>query len=371
MRVLFLVGTLGAGGLERFTTRMTIRAKQGGEFEPLVCCLREREGIFLSSLEREAIEVYEAPAQWMRHPKQFVKFKNLIQEIDPAIVHSQVNFSLGQQFLAVRMAGRATFCVTERNQYPLHGGARIRRILQFYFLRWLGAHYSANGMLVAEHLARQVYCSVSSIPVLPNGVNDILPDPSVRTRLRQILGWGTDDVGIGYIARMAPVKQHDKFLEVLGNLREQNLPVKACLVGDGPERTKLEQLVHQLNLEDYVTFTGRIANVEDYLQAFDLVAHFSLREGMPNAILEAMSAGKPIVATGVGAIPELLDEGRVGILIKEPTLDNLMTGLRSLIQSPELQVRLGHMASLRVQQIYGLEAIYKRLLHYYEGVRSS
>jgi glycosyltransferase involved in cell wall biosynthesis len=368
MRVLFFVGTLDAGGLERFVTRIALKAQETGFFEPVILCMYRRQGIFLPLLEKVQIPVFEAPEAWPRRLGALIKLSGLIRQVSPDIVHSQGNFSLFQQFLAVRLASRAVFCVTERNQYPLAGFALLRRYIQFHGLRWLGGHYSANSHAVAKYLASQVNYSVNKIPVLENGVTLIPPDETIRNEYRAKLGWDPNTIGLGYIARMASHKGQEIFLRVLSSLTTGGLSVKGCLVGDGPNRQALERLVKQLNLEQVVTMVGIVPNVEDYLRAFDIVALLSEHEGMPNAVLEAMAAEKAVVATGVGAIPELLDWGRAGIVIQESTQENLTRELRLLIQDKNLRENLGQHATKRVAELFGLDRILKKLVDYYQEV---
>lgn len=368
MRVLYFVGSLGAGGIERFVTRIATKAKNEGIFEPVVCCLYHREGIFLPMLENGGIDVYGAPLGWMRAPGSLGELSSLVQQIAPDIVHSQVNFSMGQQLLAVRLAGKAAFCVTERNQYTLTGWKLLRRIVQFHCLRILGAHYSANSLAVAQHLADQVRTSVSSLPVLPNGVSLIPNNQPIRSLVRASLNWKEGDIGIGYVARMAPHKGHRAFLQALKNLLSLRLPVKAVLVGDGPQRDQLQEFIRELHIEDIVYLVGVVSNVDDYLQACDIVALFSEHEGMPNAILEAMAAGKAIVATGVGAIPELLDEGRAGCIVNGPSLETLTSALSALVEDENLRRELGLSAAARIDELFSLEISFAKLLQYYQQV---
>jgi glycosyltransferase involved in cell wall biosynthesis len=276
---------------------------------------------------------------------------------------------MGQQLLAVRLAGSAAFCITERNQYILTGWERLRRVVQFHILRILGAHYSANSKAVALHLAKQVRTAVSSLPILPNGAPLIPSDQHIRDRFRTLLNWEKNDIGIGYVARMATHKGHHTFLKVLQNLLSAKLRVKACLVGDGPHRSQVETLIRELDLEDAVTLVGVVSNVEDYLQAFDILALFSEHEGMPNAVLEAMAAGKSIVATGAGAIPELLDDGRAGWVVAEATIEAMTSALRSLVEDETLRQDMGQSAAERVEKFFSLEKSFDKLLQYYRRIK--
>lgn len=371
MRVLFFVGNLGAGGLERFVTRSCLEATRTGLFEPAVLCLAEKRGHFLEVLESEGIPVREAPGGWNRRTSALWGLARTIRDLGPDLVHSQVNFSLVQQVLAARLAGVRAVCVTERSSYRLAGAALLRRRLQFRVVRRMGACYSGNSTAVAAHLALQLGLSESEIPVLPNGVDLIPPDPMGRAETRRRLGWTPDEVGIGYVGRLTREKGQAQFLESLSQITLAVPGVRACLVGDGPDRRRLLELTGKLGLSGRVHFAGVVKDVEDYLRAFDIVALFSSREGMPNAVLEAMAAGKAVVASSVGAIPELLEGGRAGLLVDSGSLPMSTAALASLITDEPLRARLGQAALERVDSHFGLKRTFALLIRHYEQVLAS
>jgi len=372
LRVLYFVGNLGAGGLERFVTRVSLRAKESSDFEPIVCCLSERSGIFVQVLEAEGVTVVQAPANWRRNRNRLGELASLIRSLGIDLIHSQVNFSLWQQFSASRRGGAKAFCVTERNCYPLHGFARARRLAQFHALRAMGAYYTANGAAVAEHLAKVVRVPSKTIGVLTNGVSVAPPRPEIRERIRSSLGWDETVAGIGYVSRMAEHKGHSHLLSALSLARDRGLSFRACLVGDGPERGRLEHEIDRLNLRDSVSLTGTVTNVDEYMEAFDIVALFSSREGMANVLLEAMAAGKAVIATNIEANAEVLDHGRAGLLLKETTPAAIAGSLQQLVECPEMRSTLGAAARRRAESTYSVEACYERLIsHYSEALHKS
>jgi glycosyltransferase involved in cell wall biosynthesis len=331
-----------------------------------VCCLNKKSGPFLTLLNDANVPVIEAPNNWNRKISRLIDLSLEIKKINPDIVHSQVNFSIIQQKLAILGAGKKIkFCITERNEYPLGGLARLRRIIQYHFLQILGVDYTANSNSGAKFLARQVGVKPNKIGVIPNGVPDIQTNPAVRKALRNQLGWRENDIGIGYVSRMAAHKGHDLFLRVLSKLVEAGYPVKSCLLGDGTECEAIKALINSLHLENIVSLPGKVTNVEDYLQAVDMVALCSEHEGMPNAILEGMSAGKPIIATAVGGIPEILDNGKAGIIV-EQNLESVVQGIETLLNNNELRLALGDRARNKIQTHYGLEKTFRILVNYYK-----
>jgi glycosyltransferase involved in cell wall biosynthesis len=368
MSVAYLVGTLEAGGLERFVTRVCLRAKAGNEFDPTIICLHKRQGRFIADLEAADVRIYELSGPWTRRIRSLWQFRNLVREIRPTVVHSQFNFALLQQWAAVRTAGVNAFCVTERSCYNLQGAARARRRLQYGVLRRGGAHYSANSLSVALHLARQVNVSSETMMVIPNGITAIHDNLAVRAAIRSELGWKDDDVSIGCVARLSGEKGHATLIRAMAELQRRGLQFRGCFLGAGPEKASLVTLAKELGVSERLTFAGAVANVEDYLQAFDIVALLSSREGMPNAVLEAMAAGKPVVCTPVGAIPELLDEGNAGVLLSNLDPHSVAGVLSDLAANPDRRLDLGRRARQRAEHRYGFEAMFARLVDYYKDV---
>ena len=366
MRVLYVVGNLGAGGLERFVTRVSLHAKADGRIEPSILCLSESGGLFREELDRSGVPIFEAPAGWRRSKSGIRSLGEIMRKAEADVVHSQVNFSLWQQFSAVRRSGARAFCVTERNCYPLQGWARARRMAQFHALRRFGARYTANGKAVAAHLARLVRVPAASIGVLPNGVPIPAARPRVRESIRRDLGWDDRMLGIGYVSRMAEHKGHALFLEALRGARQSGARVRACLIGDGPEKPAIAELIKRCDLESDVALTGIVSNVDEYLEAFDAVALLSSREGMPNALLEAMAAGKPIIATDVGANAEILADGEAGIVLPAPDVGLVAREIQKLAACPEQALAIGEAARTRAAAVYSVEACYGRLLSHYE-----
>lgn len=358
MKVVFFVGTLQAGGLERFVTRVSLKAIQEKHFIPVVVCLTKRSGIFLGELLHANVEVYEAPKGWTRSPVRWLQFIRLIKNIKPDIVHSQVNFSMLQQFLASWLAG-AKFTITERNCYQRMGLALLRRRIQYRFLKMVGVTYSANSFRVARHLAFMLQEETKQFPVLPNGID--VPDiPELAP--------ASSPVRIAYVARMAPHKGHLFFLDVLEKLIfERQLKCEAVLLGDGSHRSVVEETIRQKKLENFVTLTGVVTDVENWLLNSDIVALLSDYEGMPNAILEAMALGKPVVATDVGNTRELLADD-AGILLERKDVDGAVAAFEQLIQQPTLRLSMGQAGRARIKAEFSLNSTLNRLLSYYHTI---
>jgi len=139
-----------------------------------------------------------------------------------------------------------------------------------------------------------------------------------------------DGVLLGSFGRLSPEKGHRYLLEAMARLK--GLPVALVIVGDGQERASLETLAAALEIEDRVHFAGQRQNMRDYYEAIDLFVLPSLSEGLPFVALEAMALERPVVASRVGALPEVIDEGVNGWLVPRGQPDLLAATVASLLK---------------------------------------
>lgn len=157
---------------------------------------------------------------------------------------------------------------------------------------------------------------------------------------------------LGCVARLAPEKSHQTLLDAVATLPD----VRLVLVGDGPQRGWIEAEVTRRGLSDRVELLGARTDVAQLYQTFDAVALTSSREGLPLALLEAMSHGLPVVSTAVGEIPALLADG-AGALVAPGDHRALAQIVRTWHAAPWQRLRTGALGRLRVQQRYGLDAM--------------
>ena len=134
-----------------------------------------------------------------------------------------------------------------------------------------------------------------------------------------------------------------KYLIAAAHWLSFNLQVKSSkifIIGDGPERKRLEDLIQKYKLENQVFLLGKIPDAYKYLKAFDVFVLPSLKEGFPWALLEAMTAGVPIVATKVGAVPEIIEDNKSGSLVEPKDSENLAKKIQDILSNPELANQL-------------------------------
>lgn len=158
-----------------------------------------------------------------------------------------------------------------------------------------------------------------------------IPFSSVRHDVRERYRLSNDDFVIGVFGRFSPEKGHENILYALSRLTEQYPGIRLLLVGEGQERERLHNIVLDKGLENHIIFCGYQQLVGDYYASVDLVVLPSLSEGLPNVVLEAMVLGKPVLATKVGGVSEIIEHDVNGWLVEAGSVTELERALRRLL----------------------------------------
>jgi glycosyltransferase involved in cell wall biosynthesis len=200
------------------------------------------------------------------------------------------------------------------------------------------------------------------VTVFRNGIS--APAPSDAPGVRDELAAPGQPL-VGAVGRLIPVKGYSDLIEAVHRLRAQGLQVRCVIAGTGPAEARLRDLIAGLELEESVTLLGFRSDVADLLRALDVLVMPSHREAAPLALIEAMAAGCPIVATRVGGLPELIDDGVSGLLVPPGAPDTLAAGIARLINEPGLGRRLGQAAQRRQRAELSVEAMLGHLQDIY------
>lgn len=174
---------------------------------------------------------------------------------------------------------------------------------------------------------------------------------------RRSLGVEADTFLVGWAGRMTAVKRVPDVLESFRRLREGGTNATLCLVGDGPDREALEQLAHDLGVVRHCLFLGYQEEMGRWYEIFDAFVLPSANEGTPVVAIEALAAGTPVVATRVGGIPDVVEDGVTGFLVDPGDTEALAERLGRLARDPELRTRLGEAGLARMPSRYAVERL--------------
>jgi glycosyltransferase involved in cell wall biosynthesis len=190
-----------------------------------------------------------------------------------------------------------------------------------------------------------------------------------RGELRRELQVNETQPLVGIVARLVPIKAHEVFLTAARELARRRPDARFVIVGDGERRGALEQLTRDLGLAAQVSFLGWRGDLDRIYADLDLVALTSRNEGSPVAIIEAMAAGRAVVSTRVGGVPDVVTEGETGRLVAPDDPAALATVMGDLLEDAAERARLGAAARRRALATYGagrlvadVDRLYARLL---------
>jgi glycosyltransferase involved in cell wall biosynthesis len=173
---------------------------------------------------------------------------------------------------------------------------------------------------------------------------------------------------IGAAGRLSPEKGFDLLVRAVDKLRREGTDASLVIIGEGNEHVALQALIVQLGQQEHIRLLGYRSDMRDWLQAMDVFALSSHREGLPNVVLEAMALETPVVATRVAGIPRLIRSGENGVLVNAGNGEELARGLKELAQDGERRIALGQAGRATVQSRFSFEERMRRVRMLYDGL---
>lgn len=225
----------------------------------------------------------------------------------------------------------------------------------------------ANSSAVKRSVVEQELVPENKVTVIHNGI-DIVPFLNIlekRDGSRLRLGLRTGEIAIGSVGNIRNVKGYDLLVEAAGIICRNRPNVRIFQVGDGDLRESLADRCAELGIENQISFLGPTNNVTEFLSALDIYVQPSRSEGLSNAIMEAMAAGIPVVATDVGGNRDLIRDKETGLLVTPEDYEDLAAGLERLIREPILRNKYALAASSYLLEEYQLLGMLDAYENYY------
>jgi glycosyltransferase involved in cell wall biosynthesis len=236
--------------------------------------------------------------------------------------------------------------------------------------RFLPRHVITTSQRIADRLEVELKVPAKRVTCIATGVDLTRFNRKVEGTLRKELGVGPDEALVGMISVLRSWKGHATFLDAAARLLgEAKRPVRFVIAGDGPGREELEQKIAQKPWAGNVTLLGHRADVPNVLASIDvLVLPSYAHEGIPQIILQAQAMARPVVATTIGGIPEVVEDGVTGLLVPPKDAEALAEKISRVLEDPALAERLGENARASIEESYSLDAMGQRLLELYQVV---
>lgn len=361
-QVVHVIGTLGFGGAER-TVMQLVRYLDRTVFKQQVLCLY-RGGEWAEDLRRESVQVSILDlnprivgANWIRVARAL----RALQPID--VVHAHLPDAWWFALPVARALRIPVRLAHSQNWYPQRG--RRFRVLDRVAVQMSRARVLACSEWVAEHWIDEYRLSPHRLTVALNAV-EIADYEELEAPLaaRAKIGLPRQGQLVLCVASLTEQKGHDFLLDAWVHMARECPTARLLLVGQGPLRPWLEARVHALGVRDSVLFLGARADVPLLMAACDLVVLASRWEGLPLVLAEAAAAGRPVVATDVGGVAEVVDNGRTGLLVPPGDPVALAKSLLCLLGDADARARMGLAARERARRMFRVE----RLAHEVEDL---
>lgn len=367
IKILHVIDSLDVGGMERIVIDVA-NGLDPARFEQSVCCLSRRGE--MADMLREGVCCIDLGKGTKADRLMPLKIARVIRREQPDIVHSQSWSGVDVAIAKLPMPGVKLVHSEHGRNFPhLHATPWKRRIAR------RGLYHLADSVFAISAEVREFYCRQTGFPpermaVIPNGIDVRRIDEADGGGVREECGFAENDFVIGTVARLDATKDTITLARAFAALHRMQPAsnLKLLIVGDGGERARLETFVTEQGLNRDVIFAGLRRDVPRWLQAMDAFALPSLSEGLPLTVLEAMAARLPVVASNVGALPELVEEGSTGFLVEPKQEAALAERLGRLIANQSLAKAFGEQARRKVECEYSLNRMLRRYADLYNSV---
>ncbi len=374
VRVLRVIARLNMGGPALHVAYLSAGLRNRGYDTTLVAgSLALGEESMAGVAERLGVPVVTIPELHreispLRDLRAVHHLADLIRELRPDILHTHTAKAGTIGRLAARLAGDAgpPIVVHTFHGHVLRGYFDPVRSTAFRLLeRWLAQRTTAliavspevRDDLVALGVAPLDKFTVVRLGIeLDERVGESNGD-GARLETRRALGIPADRFVVGWIGRMTGVKRTDDVLLAVRRLRERGVDAVLCMVGDGPDRDTVERRARELGIVRNSLFLGYQEEVACYYAAFDALILPSANEGTPVSAIEALAGGRPVVATRVGGVPDVVRDGVDGFLVEPGDVDAMAARLADLAADPPLRHRMGEAGRASVHERYSVERL--------------
>lgn len=347
-KVVLVIGQLHQGGAEGQLVRLAL-GLLGSPWVPVVACLSSVGEPYGPALRRAGVRVHLFPRRASRDPGRMWALAAFLRAERPALVHSFLVGANAYAYGACRLAGAGPLVVSSRTSMTMP--RRALRHLHAWVFKKADA-VIANSAAVRDFTAAYYGVRAAAIRVIPNGVGfdeePVRPDEIEAFRRRA--GAGREGLLVGTLGRLSREKNFALFVSMAAEIAARIPEARFAIVGDGAERRSLEESVRTLGLDDRVHFAGARSDVAAVLGAMDLFVLTSDTEGLPNAVMEAMAASLPVVATRAGGTAEVVAEGATGRLVPPGEIAPLVAAVEGLLRDAPLRRGMGKAGRERIER---------------------
>ncbi len=362
-----------AAGLEPRGYETTLVAGSLARGEDSMAVLAERLDIpvrTIPELQREVSPIDDA--------RSVRRMREIIRELRPHILHTHTAKAgaIARAAALVSGAARPAILVHTFHGHVLKGYfdpvrtaffKKVERSLARVTDALVAVSPEVRDELVAAGIAPREKFSVIRLGI---PLEERLGDATADLDYRRLYGISESAFVVGWVGRMTDVKDTDAVLEIVGAARDRGLEAVLVMVGDGPDRVRLEQLAHDIGIARSTFFVGYQPEVAGYYRLFDAFLLPSVNEGTPVSAIEALASGTPVVATRVGGVPDVVRDGEDGFLFEPGDTDDAAERLALLASDATLRSALGASGRERVLRRYSVSRLVEDVDRLYRSLLS-
>ena len=346
IKIALLIGSLDVGGTERQLVALASRLDRT-RFIPVIYCL-SAEGPLAAEARLNGVVVRSANLRGLsmwRHPLRvaacFVGLLRDLRRVRPCIVHGFLFHAYTTGAFISRFVGARRVVSSRRSLGHFKEGRRTALLLEQLANRFVDV-FVANSEAVRRDAIMQESLSPDRVIVIHNGVDlSAFSEPRRSDSFHREFRVSNGAPVVAIVSNFMAYKGHECFIHAWRVVHRRHPEAVALLVGDGPSRSLIQEMSIDLELGDSLRFVGSRTDVPSLLGAADLLVHPSEQEGCSNAILEAMAAGRAVVAAAVGGNLELVLDGVTGRLVAARDPAALAEAVTALLDSPETRATFG------------------------------
>ena len=363
-RLAYVINNLTVGGAEKLLLS-TVKKLSKEKYDITVCSMLHGKAL-LKDFEKSGVKVVCLNMHNKRDIRGFFKLYHFFKSNKIDIVHTHLlEADLLGRFAAILANVPVIISTDHRVDDWRMNSKRLKTKIRFILNR-IACNHSKGIIAVADniknHLIKNEKINPVKIYVIKNGIEI---QECNGSSIRKKKG---DTIVLGNIGRLSKEKGHEYLLKAFKQAKTKCSNIKLLVAGDGPLRLSLEKFAHDLDISADVTFLGVLDDIPAFLNKIDIFVLSSLQEGLPIALLEAMAAEKPIIATTVGGIPEVVENGLDGILVDAANVHELKHAIISVIQNEDKRGEMGQNAQKKVEEYFDLDNTVDELESLYDNL---
>lgn len=365
LKILHVTFDMAIGGTEQVIRQLVLNLPTA-EVHNEIFCIDGRIGAIGEGLQQQGVVVHQASRRAGLDRDLIASLRQQIRRGNYDIVHCHQYTPWVYGWFA-SIGTKARVILTEHGRfYPDRYRFKawpLNLLMALTSFRLVAISKATKAALQQYELA-PAFCT----DVIYNAIQPLTVDLNRRALLQQELGLTAEHQVVGTVARLDPVKNQQMMLKAFAKVRSVMPNTVLLLVGDGPSRAELEQLVDALGIRDAVRFTGFQTQVAEYIALMDVYLLSSRTEGTSMTLLEAMNLAKPCVATAVGGNPEIVLHGETGLLSADDDADGFSEHMLQLLTQAAQRQRYGEAGRARFQALFSIDSMVKRYLTLYKKV---